>query len=121
MFAIWTGPKFCHFGGEFRDMFYHDFLKLFSSQGSVDVSYEASFLPDETGSVTGDDVTSAVSQASNATDFGFTVQEGSISNTGKFFLLQLACYLPLCGVFSPLTSAETCEKSSRWLWKGKLC
>ena len=22
-----------------------------------------------------------------------------------------------CGVFSPLTSAEACEKSSRWLWK----
>ena len=21
------------------------------------------------------------------------------------------------GVFSPLTSAEACEKSSRWLWK----
>ena len=27
----------------------------------------------------------------------------------------------LCGVFSPLTSAEACEKSSRWLWKEKLC
>ena len=25
------------------------------------------------------------------------------------------------GVFSPLTSAETCEKSSRWLLKEKLC
>ena len=25
----------------------------------------------------------------------------------------------LCGVFSPLTSAEACEKSSRWLWKEK--
>ena len=25
------------------------------------------------------------------------------------------------GVFSPLTSAEACEKSSRWLWKEKLC
>ena len=24
-------------------------------------------------------------------------------------------------VFSPLTSAEACEKSSRWLWKEKLC
>ena len=24
------------------------------------------------------------------------------------------------GVFSPLTSAEACEKSSRWLWKEKL-
>ena len=23
----------------------------------------------------------------------------------------------LSDVFSPLTSAETCEKSSRWLWK----
>ena len=23
----------------------------------------------------------------------------------------------LSGVFSPLTSAEACEKSSRWLWK----
>ena len=27
----------------------------------------------------------------------------------------------LSGVFSPLTSAEACEKSSRWLWKEKLC
>ena len=27
----------------------------------------------------------------------------------------------LSGVFSPLTSAEVCEKSSRWLWKEKLC
>ena len=27
----------------------------------------------------------------------------------------------LYGVFSPLTSAEACEKSSRWLWKEKLC
>ena len=27
----------------------------------------------------------------------------------------------LSGVFLPLTSAEACEKSSRWLWKGKLC
>ena len=25
------------------------------------------------------------------------------------------------GVFSPLTSAEACEKSNRWLWKEKLC
>ena len=25
------------------------------------------------------------------------------------------------GVFLPLISAETCEKSSRWLWKEKLC
>ena len=25
------------------------------------------------------------------------------------------------GVFSPLTSAEACGKSSRWLWKEKLC
>ena len=27
----------------------------------------------------------------------------------------------LSGVFSPLTSAEACEKSSRWLWKEMLC
>ena len=27
----------------------------------------------------------------------------------------------LSGVFSPLTSAVACEKSSRWLWKEKLC
>ena len=27
----------------------------------------------------------------------------------------------LSGVFSPLTSAEACEKSSRWRWKEKLC
>ena len=27
----------------------------------------------------------------------------------------------LSGEFSPLTSAEAFEKSSRWLWKGKLC
>ena len=27
----------------------------------------------------------------------------------------------LSGVFSPLTSAEACEKSSQWLWKEKLC
>ena len=27
----------------------------------------------------------------------------------------------LSGVFSPLTSAEACEKSCRWLWKEKLC
>ena len=27
----------------------------------------------------------------------------------------------LSGVFSPLTCAEACEKSSRWLWKEKLC
>ena len=27
----------------------------------------------------------------------------------------------LSGVFSPLTSAEACEKSSRWLQKEKLC
>ena len=27
----------------------------------------------------------------------------------------------LSDVFSPLTSAETCEKSSRWLWKEKFC
>ena len=27
----------------------------------------------------------------------------------------------LSGVFSPLTSAEACEKSSWWLWKEKLC
>ena len=27
----------------------------------------------------------------------------------------------LSGVFSPLTSAEACEESSRWLWKEKLC
>ena len=27
----------------------------------------------------------------------------------------------LSGVFSPFTSAEACEKSSRWLWKEKLC
>ena len=26
----------------------------------------------------------------------------------------------LCGVLSPLTSAETCEESSQWLWKEKL-
>ena len=26
----------------------------------------------------------------------------------------------LSGVFSPLTSAEACEKSSRWLWKEKV-
>ena len=25
------------------------------------------------------------------------------------------------GVFSPLTSAEACEKSSLWLWKENLC
>ena len=25
----------------------------------------------------------------------------------------------LSGVFSPLNSAEACEKSSRWLWKKK--
>ena len=29
-----------------------------------------------------------------------------------------ASFLP--GIFSPLTSAEACEKSSRWLWKEKL-
>ena len=27
----------------------------------------------------------------------------------------------LSGVFSPLTSAEACEKSGRWFWKEKLC
>ena len=27
----------------------------------------------------------------------------------------------LSSVFSPLTSVEACEKSSRWLWKEKLC
>ena len=27
----------------------------------------------------------------------------------------------LSGTFLPLTSAEACEKSSRWLWKEKLC
>ena len=27
----------------------------------------------------------------------------------------------LSGVFLPLTSAEACKKSSRWLWKEKLC
>ena len=27
----------------------------------------------------------------------------------------------LSGVFLPLTSAEACEKTSRWLWKEKLC
>ena len=27
----------------------------------------------------------------------------------------------LSSVFSPLTSAEAWEKSSRWLWKEKLC
>ena len=27
----------------------------------------------------------------------------------------------LSGVFSPLTSAEACGKSSQWLWKEKLC
>ena len=27
----------------------------------------------------------------------------------------------LLGVFSALTSAEACEKISRWLWKEKLC
>ena len=27
----------------------------------------------------------------------------------------------LSGVFLHLTSAEACEKSSRWLWKEKLC
>ena len=27
----------------------------------------------------------------------------------------------LSGVFSPLTSAEACEKSSRWLWKEQSC
>ena len=27
----------------------------------------------------------------------------------------------LSSVFSPLTSAEVCGKSSRWLWKEKLC
>ena len=31
----------------------------------------------------------------------------------------LICHLHI--VFSPLTSAEACEKSSRWLWKDKLC
>ena len=25
------------------------------------------------------------------------------------------------GIFSPITSAEACEKSIRWLWKEKLC
>ena len=30
-----------------------------------------------------------------------------------------ATFLP--GVFSPLTSTEACEKSSRWLWKEELC
>ena len=25
------------------------------------------------------------------------------------------------GVFSPLTSAEACDKSSRWLWEKKSC
>ena len=27
----------------------------------------------------------------------------------------------LSGVFAPLTSAEACEKGSRWLWKKKSC
>ena len=27
----------------------------------------------------------------------------------------------LSGLFSPLTSAEACEKSSWWLWKEKMC
>ena len=27
----------------------------------------------------------------------------------------------LSSIFSPLTSAEACEKSSQWLWKEKLC
>ena len=27
----------------------------------------------------------------------------------------------LSGVFSPLTSAEACEKSIRWVWREKLC
>ena len=27
----------------------------------------------------------------------------------------------LSGLISPLTSAKACEKSSRWLWKEKLC
>ena len=26
----------------------------------------------------------------------------------------------LCGAFSPLTTAEACEKNSLWLWKEKL-
>ena len=40
--------------------------------------------------------------------------------------LVVVSSIPSCGelfsrVFSPLTSAEACEKSSRWLWKEKLC
>ena len=27
----------------------------------------------------------------------------------------------LSGLFTPLTSAEACEKSSQWLWNEKLC
>ena len=27
----------------------------------------------------------------------------------------------LSGIFSPLTCAEACDKSSPWLWKEKLC
>ena len=39
------------------------------------------------------------------------------------FKLHLFCRLQMLysGVISPLTSAEACEKSSRWLWKEKLC
>ena len=45
-----------------------------------------------------------------------TVGKGEIARYEQFLL-----FLQFSGVFSPLTSAEACEKSSRWLWKEKLC
>ena len=57
-------------------------------------------------------------------------QDVKASNTSELnFVARLIKYAPrpfveanfLSGVFSPVTSAEASEKSSRWLWKRKLC
>ena len=40
----------------------------------------------------------------------------------KYWLLAFSPFSTMfLGIFSPLTSAEACEKSSQWLWKEKLC
>ena len=48
----------------------------------------------------------------------FALELGKIA---EFDFVYTLASTNINGVFSPLTSAEACEKSSRWLWKEKWC
>ena len=96
--SCFSGAKLCHLKEEWLDIWYANLLQYLKVQCLRIVTLPCAVLdlfPAPTGRLNGECV-------------GLT--------TWWLWVRSLVEATFLSGIFLPLTSAETCEKSSRWLW-----